>query len=201
MGSKERIQRFKDDSREKILAAALNIAKNEGWQSLSMRKIADQIEYTAPFIYEYFVSKEAILFELTKRGYAILTKQIVEARNKNQNADDKLEAMWVAYWDFAFTHPEFYRLMYGVDMVCFTSECAMPEVENLYVILSDIIKLYFTEKEVSEERIRIKYYTYWSMIHGLISINLIHLNGKISYELNRQILKDAIQSITQSIQK
>ena len=199
MGSKERIQRFKDDSKEKILAAALNIAKNEGWQALSMRKIADQIEYTAPFIYEYFVNKEAILFELTKRGYRILTKEIIEARNKNENADDKLEAMWIAYWDFAFTHRELYRLMYGVDMVCFTSECAMPEVENLYDILSNIIRLYFNEKEVSEERVRIKYYTYWSMIHGLISINLIHLNGRISYELNRQILRDAIQSITQSI--
>jgi len=199
MGSKERIQRFKEDSREKILAAALNIAKNEGWQALSMRKIADHIEYTAPFIYEYFVSKEAILFELTKRGYRILIKEIIDARNKSENAADKLEAMWIAYWDFAFTHPEFYRLMYGVDMLCFTSECAMPEVENLYVIITDIIKLHCAEKHLSEDNICIKYYSYWSMFHGLISINLIHRKGKISYELNQKILRDAIQSITKSI--
>ena len=43
MGSKERIQRQKDDTRKSILAAALQIVKQEGWAALSMRKIADVI--------------------------------------------------------------------------------------------------------------------------------------------------------------
>ncbi|HBW80020.1 MAG TPA: TetR family transcriptional regulator, partial [Sphingobacterium sp.] len=41
MGSKERIQRLKDENRTNILDAALQIVKEEGWQALSMRKIAD----------------------------------------------------------------------------------------------------------------------------------------------------------------
>ena len=50
MASKERIARLKEDTRMSILKAALHIAKEEGWEALSMRKIADAIEYTAPII-------------------------------------------------------------------------------------------------------------------------------------------------------
>src|SRR6218665_803265 len=84
VASKDRIQRLKDETRINILNASLRIAIKEGWQSLSMRKIADAIEYTAPVIYEYFANKEAILLELTRRGYLILSKDIQAARNQHQ---------------------------------------------------------------------------------------------------------------------
>jgi len=199
MGSKERILRLKDETRAKILDAALNIAKMEGWQALSMRKIAEQIEYTAPIIYEYFANKEGILLELTRKGYQILTKHIIDAREKYEKNEDKMEAMWIAYWNFAFTHKEFYRLMYGVDMVrCSNSSC-IPETDNLYEILAEVIGALFRKKPISEDIICLKYNTYWSVIHGLVSINLIHLNWRTTDALNQQILKDAIKGITLSI--
>ena len=82
MASKDRIQRVKDDTRCNILAASLDIVKEEGWPALSMRKIADKIEYTAPIIYEYFSNKDAILQELTRMGYVKLAKQMEEAKAK-----------------------------------------------------------------------------------------------------------------------
>lgn len=75
MGSKDRIARLKEETRINILKAALEIVQTEGWQALSMRKIADAIEYTAPIIYEYFANKEAIILELTRQGYLKLSKQ------------------------------------------------------------------------------------------------------------------------------
>ena len=68
VASKDRIQRLKDDTRANILEASIDIVKGEGWQALSMRKIAEKIEYTAPIIYEYFANKEAILNELDTPG-------------------------------------------------------------------------------------------------------------------------------------
>ena len=68
MASKERIQRLKDETRTNILEASIDIVKEEGWQALSMRKIADKIEYTAPIIYEYFANKDAILTNLPGRA-------------------------------------------------------------------------------------------------------------------------------------
>ena len=97
MASKDRIQKLKDDTRANILGAAIDIAKEEGWPALSMRKIADKIEYTAPIIYEYFGNKEALLQELTKTGYLKLAKKMDEACNLFTEPDRQLEAMWLAY--------------------------------------------------------------------------------------------------------
>jgi len=199
MGSKERILRLKHETRTRILDAALNIAQVEGWQGLSMRKIADQIEYTAASIYEYFSSKEAILQELSRRGFLMLTKDIRDARDRCEEARDKMEAMWIAYWNFAFAYPEFYRLMYGVDMVSCAENSAINEAENLFAMFGDVIESLFEKKPVSEDSVCMKYYTYWSIIHGLISINLARLNGRTTTEINQQILKDAIKGITLSV--
>ena len=199
MGSKERILRLKDETRTKILDAALKIVQTEGWQSLSMRKIADQIEYTAPIIYEYFSNKEGILLELTRKGYEILGKDIREARDKYESAEDKMEAMWIAYWNFAFANKEFYQLMYGVDMVCCNVKSSMHEAETVGTMLGDAIEALYKKQPVCENDICTKYYTYWSIIHGLISINLVRPNGRTTDELNQQILKDAIKGITLSI--
>ena len=118
MGSKERIQRLKDENRTNILDAALQIVKEEGWQALSMRKIADIIEYTAPMIYEYFANKDAILMELANQGYLLLAKKVKQAKSTETDLEKQLEAMWFSYWDFAFEERELYQLMFGVGTAC-----------------------------------------------------------------------------------
>ncbi len=114
MASKDRILRQKEETRNNILDAAYDIVKEEGWNGLSMRKIADRIEYTAPIIYEYFSNKEAILEELTGKGFIKLTKELQIAIDKFDKPEDQLEAMWMTYWDFAFTR---YRNV-SVDVWC-----------------------------------------------------------------------------------
>ena len=63
MGIAERKQRQKEEVRSSILNAAWRLVESDGWQSLTMRKIADAIEYSAPVIYDHFANKEAILLE------------------------------------------------------------------------------------------------------------------------------------------
>jgi AcrR family transcriptional regulator len=126
MASKDRILRLKDETRTNILGASLEIVKEEGWQALSMRKIADKIDYTAPIIYEYFANKDAILHELTRQGYVKLTGLMEEAMNKYSDPAEQLEAMWLAYWNFAFAEKELYQVMYGVEMNCCAMEHYLP---------------------------------------------------------------------------
>lgn len=197
MGSKERIQRLKEDTRANILEAALQIVKEEGWQALSMRKIADKIEYTAPIIYEYFFNKEAILLELTRQGYIILGEKVKTAKNAHQETADQLEAMWIAYWDFAFKYKEFYQLMYGVDMICCEHKKSMPEIDFLDDLFFDTIKDIMKAEHPEENRICRKYYTFWSIVHGLISINLV--NKGRDEAMNQHILKDALKGIIKYI--
>ncbi|MFS2187267.1 TetR/AcrR family transcriptional regulator [Mucilaginibacter sp. Mucisp84] len=200
MASKDRIQRLKDETRINILDASLRIAIEEGWQSLSMRKIADAIEYTPPVIYEYFNNKEAILLELTRRGYLILSKDIQAARNKHDLPASQLEAMWLAYWDFAFANQELYQLMFGVQINCCCGVVEeLPESKSPLNQFREVILSLMNSANPSPDVICLKYYTFWSVVHGLISINI--LKRGYSDEMNNQVLKVAISDIINSIAK
>ena len=196
MASKERIQRLKEETRVNILDAAYKIAKEEGWQALSMRKIADEIEYTAPIIYEYFANKEAILEELNKKGYHLLTQEMEAAKNQHKEPAAQLEAIWMAYWNFAFAHKELYQLMFGVSMNCCMMQKA-SEVEAPSRLVSEVIRELLNGTNTSENEVCRRYYTFWSVVHGLVSINLV--NRGTSDNINRQILKDAITAIIRAM--
>lgn len=198
MASKERIQRLKEETRVNILDAALHIVKHEGWQALSMRKIADVIEYTAPIIYEYFANKDAILMELTRKGYLILAKDMEEAKEKHRLPEKQLEAMWLAYWNFAFENKELYQVMFGVQMNCCCEMVkSMPEAQLPTTMVSEAIMQLMDIRDINDEMICTKYYTFWSVVHGLVSINL--LSRGFSDEVNRQVLKDTIGGIIRSM--
>jgi AcrR family transcriptional regulator len=198
MASKDRIQRLKEETRVSILDASLQIVKEEGWQALSMRKIADVIEYTAPIIYEYFSNKEAILLELTRKGFLILSNDLREAKSKHRLPAKQLEAMWFAYWNFAFANKELYQGMFGVQTNC---SCDLinnlSESETPYTLFREVIGELMHIGDLDSDLICTQYYTFWSVVHGLISINILSRGS--SEEINRLVLKNAITGIIRSI--
>lgn len=195
MGSKERISRLKEDTRSNILKAAFEIVKEEGWIGLSMRKIADRIEYTAPIIYEYFTNKEAILNELTRIGFKDLDEVLTEAQEAHSSAEAQLEAMWMAFWEFGLHNREIYQVMFGVEMTCCIG--MVPEAVWPSKRFCPVITKLLSEKDRDTGICQQKYFSFFSVIHGLLSINLI---GKgLTEDMNKQILKDAIVGIIKTI--
>jgi AcrR family transcriptional regulator len=198
MASKDRILRLKEETRINILDAALQIVKSEGWQALSMRKIADVIEYTAPIIYEYFANKDAILVELTRKGFLLLARDLEEAKSKHRLPAKQLEAMWFAYWNFAFANKELYQVMFGVQTSCSCELVnSLPEAEMPYDIFSRVIGELMNIEDTESENVCTKYYTFWSVVHGLISINILSRGS--SDEINLLVLKNAISGIIKTI--
>jgi len=197
MASADRKQRLKDDTRKNILDAAMRIGREEGWQALSMRKIADIIEYTPPVIYEYFANKEALMLELTKVGYRILAKDMKAAREKHRLPEKQLEDMWLTYWNFAFAEKELYQLMFGIEVNCCVWNNSIPEAEVPANMIWEVISELTGMENPPEELICKRYYTFWSVVHGLISINLVRQG--VPDGMNEEVLKDAIGGIIRSI--
>ena len=198
MGIVERRQRQKEEVRESILRAAWQLVLEEGWQSLSIRKIADAIEYSVPVIYTHFENKEAILLEFTKDGFRLLNEQLQKAKAQQEDPAEQLEAMAHAYWDFAFSNKEYYQLMYGLGMPTCETVRQVPEVGKFSEVMHTTVKALIAGSKNPEANSWLKYHTYWSMLHGLISINLTG-RSDAPKKLNQLVLDDAIRGFVKNI--
>src|SRR5262249_24356547 len=119
MGIKERRDRERQELRQAILVASRDIAAREGWQAVSIRKVAERIEYSPPTIYEHFLSKEALLAELMRDGFRLLLERVRAGVSANQAPEARIMGIALAYWEFAWEHPELYQVMHGLGGVPF----------------------------------------------------------------------------------
>jgi AcrR family transcriptional regulator len=192
MGIAERRQRQKEEVRASILDTAWRIVGTEGWQSLSIRKIADAIEYSVPVIYDHFENKEAILQEFTLRGFRLLNEQLKAARDQFSDPARQLEAMAFAYWRFAFDNKEYYQLMYGLGLPTCEAARRVPELATQTGLILEPIKALASANGDKADPF-LKYHTFLSMLHGLIAINMVGGNPNRE-ELNVMVLKDFLES-------
>src|SRR5215203_1044247 len=86
MGTKDRRIREKQDLRQEILDAARDLFVSEGYQAVSMRKIADKIEYSPATIYLHFRDKDELLDCLLEEAFAKLDRKL-EARIGDETTD------------------------------------------------------------------------------------------------------------------
>jgi AcrR family transcriptional regulator len=117
MGIKQRREREKQEVRQGILTAAREIALHEGWQAVTIRNVAERIEYSPSMIYEYFASKEAILLELHHEGFRLLAFSLKSAKSSSEDDEERVISMAQAYWEFAMRSPELYQAMHGLGGV------------------------------------------------------------------------------------
>src|SRR5258705_4266046 len=186
MGIAERRLRQKEETRSRILATAWEMVKEDGWQSVSIRKIADAIEYSVPVIYDHFENKEAILMEFGKEAFRLLSKKIQLAKEKSNDPAEQLKAIADAYWSFALKNKEYYQLMYGVGMMGCQIEKCFPERVDFRNLVMEPIKAIVSGSKYSDANSFLKYYTFWSILHGLISIKSMR-NSNVSDEVNKMV--------------
>jgi AcrR family transcriptional regulator len=110
MGVKERRQRERTEVREKILDAALEFFANHGAEGVTMRALADAIEYSAPVIYAHFRDKDAIIQELCFRQIRELGKVFVTFADMDPL--ERLRRVGYSYVDFAIEHPSHFRFLF-----------------------------------------------------------------------------------------
>jgi len=198
MGITDRRLREKEKVRSAILATAWQMVKEEGWHSLSIRKIADAIEYSVPVIYDHFENKEAILVEFAREGFKLLAKKIQQAREKSDDPAEQLKIMADAYWNFAFKNKEYFKLMYGQGMPgCEIEKCFQERADFRQLVMEPITEI-ITKSKYPDVNPCLKYYTYWSILHGLIAIKNMR-NTNVSDEVNKMVLNDAIEGFIKNL--
>jgi AcrR family transcriptional regulator len=173
MGITDRKLRQKEEVRTSILDAAWEMVIAEGWQSFSIRKVADAIEYSVPVIYSHFENKDAILLEFNRKGFQLLVEALRIAKAGKDQPADQIRAMGKAYWNFAFANKEYYQLMFGLGIPSCDTADKIPALGDFnQVIIGSIVAMVAPGKTPTFNP-WLKYQSFWSMLHGLVSINMV----------------------------
>lgn len=110
MGIKERHERERQSVRRAILDAARALFTTEGYQQVSIRKIAERIEYSPAAIYSYFPSKDDIFFALAEEGFQLMV-EMGEGTPAGRSPLETLRARLMTLYRFSVAHPEHCALM------------------------------------------------------------------------------------------
>jgi AcrR family transcriptional regulator len=115
MGIRERHERDRASTRRAILDAARDLFVTEGYQNVSIRKIAERVEYSPAAIYSYFPSKDDIFFALAEEGFRLLGEPPageVAERLRALPPLDRLRAIFGRFYEFSREHPQYFALMF-----------------------------------------------------------------------------------------
>lgn len=190
MGIKERRERQRRALRGGILSAAREIASEEGWGAVTIRKIAGRIEYSPPMLYGYFDSKEDILLELVRIGYAGQLEAIERARDAARDPEEALIEMSRAWSRYAFEAPDLYQVMYGLGGVSFPVTELQREGERIADEIAQVLEQLLAKNGKEAEDVWGKVTLAWATLHGLIALTMA---GRIpgGYEETERLVDQA----------
>ena len=104
-------ERRRQRTEQAILDAARQIIREQGVDALSMRGIADAIDYSPAGLYEYFGGKEEIVYAVIGQGFERFTRAL-QSVDGSLPAGEYMVEMGMAYIDFAVRNPDFFLLMF-----------------------------------------------------------------------------------------
>lgn len=182
MGVLERRERERTELREKILDAARELFITDGYEGVSMRKVAEKIEYSPTAIYVYFKDKEDLFHELCHEDFAKLAEVF---RRDAQIADalERLKQIGRTYAEFGRHYPNHYKLMFMTphppqDLDERDQQIKGNPESDAYAFLRMTM-----QEAIATGRLRpelndadLVSQTLWAAIHGAISLQIAKCN-------------------------
>ena len=185
--AQRRRDRERAAARESILSAALDVARRDGWDAVTMRRLADEIEYSANFAYRYFSGRDDILLALVRGGFARL-RDAMEAAGQHAASSPAEDAQGAAstaaaavrqaghaYLDFALAEPDLYQLMYGLGGVRMPATDTWNEGQAIGDLLTGLLA---TAGDTQPERHVLRL---WATAHGLIALRVV---GRVDVDVD-----------------
>jgi AcrR family transcriptional regulator len=171
----ERREREKAELRTKILDAARELFVSEGYDAVTMRKVAERIEYSPTAIYLHFKDKDALIRDLCNHDFQVFAERFVDVAGV-ADPIERLNKAGEVYVAFALQHPQQYRLMFMTPHppVEPTGDEVEDPTRNTYVFLRATL-----EQAIREGRLRPQYsdpelvaQTIWAATHGVVSLEI-----------------------------
>ncbi|MBP2149944.1 TetR/AcrR family transcriptional regulator [Xanthobacter flavus] len=165
--------RRKEDARARILAEARRIVLDQGFEALTMRRIAEAAGYSAGALYLHFENREAIARELGEAGMRALLEGLAEA-GKSADPLHRLKALALAYAAFGRAEPETYRLIFmepGFAATALGGKDAAGAAAFALIggVFQDLATAGRLRDGLDPEGLAL---TFWILLHGVVSLKL-----------------------------
>lgn len=184
--TKEKIE----STRGRILDTALDIIIKEGFNNLSVRKIASRLNFTATTIYNYYKNKDEINLMIRIRGFEKLHEMMTKRSAPFNNIEDRIKAMIHAYVEFGLANPSYYDIMFnlhtpkyqdyvGTDMEPLALLEKQASMRCLSVFVEPISAYVPAQGKKKDHYILFQVVKSWADLHGLITLS----NSRLFHEV------------------
>jgi AcrR family transcriptional regulator len=201
MSSTERRARAKENLRRAILDAARELFATEDYRAVSMRRIAEKIDYSPTALYLHFKDRDEILFQLIEEGFAMLSGRLLSL--DTPDPIERLAQGAQIYLDFAFTQPHYYRLMFQLQDKELIDRY-MPHCQNgpatfefIRTAVTQAIEMGLFRNETPEIVVS---HTIWAHVHGAVSLVLSGHLSKLPEELHLAFFTHVLQTTLRGLQ-
>jgi AcrR family transcriptional regulator len=179
MASVDRRERERLETRAKIMDAARDLFAREGYDAVSMRRIAEAIEYSPTAIYVHFRDKLDLLHQIAQRDFGALGASLADLLAV-KDPIERIRRMGHGYIRFGVEHPNQYRLMF-MTPVHFPAELAEQDPDRGRVDRDSYALLRRSCQEaIDQGRVRPEYndpdvlaQTFWSAVHGVTALHIV----------------------------
>lgn len=174
MGITERREREKQEIRDKIQDAARRLFAAEGFDNVTMRRIADAIEYSPTTIYHHFADKNALIQSLCHADMGRMLAVFADVP-PHDDPVEMIRQIGLAYARFGLSHPHHYRFMF---MTPVPAAVAMPTAaekedhpgDRSFRVLVDAVERAVRGGHLRDEGVLKMSYLFWTSLHGVIAL-------------------------------
>jgi AcrR family transcriptional regulator len=183
MSIQTRRERERAEREKLIVTAARELAESEGWDAVTTRRLAAEIEYSQPVLYSHFKGKDAIMAAVAVEGFAELAAELRAARAGVRGARESLAAVGAAYIAFARRRPALYDVMFThtVELPFATPEAPAALQQGFGELLSAVQPV-----AAEGEDPGLLTETYWAGLHGLATLTR---SGRLPAEAHERRLE------------
>ena len=155
--------RDREARRAQIVDAARRIAEREGWSSVTVRRLSDEIEYSQPVLYSHFKNRDGILAAVALEGFKELGP-VLETAREGAKRGKAVESVAAAYLKFAGSSPALYEVMFSIGLTVPFGDAATPaELRFAFAQLQQLFDGQRPKPAVVAE-------LFWAALHGMAEL-------------------------------
>ena len=169
MGVAERRGREREEVRRKILDAARELFMAEGSDRVTMRRIAEAIEYSPTAIYNHFEDKDALLNSLCEDEFGRLFALLKPAARPRSGVA-WIRQLGLAYARFGLEYPNHYRFMFMTRGAFGTDHEPSAPAREAFGLLRAAVQRAIEAGEFRKGDVDAIAQVLWSSIHGAVAL-------------------------------